>query len=171
MKNVILVRHAKADKTMHTIRDIDRPLIERGITDAELVSTMLLKEKLEAGKIISSPAIRAYATALIFARNLQIGAAAIQLEPGLYEAEPKFYLEFIKDLDIEDDTVTLFAHNPGISAACSLLTGNAYEDLPTCAVCMLTSNANSWSEILPGEMKLDKIIVPKQLKGTSNNLI
>ena len=75
MKNVILVRHAKADKTMHTINDADRPLTERGITDAELVSSMIAGEKITLGKLVSSPAIRAYSTALIFARKLEIGAA------------------------------------------------------------------------------------------------
>jgi len=164
MKNVILVRHAKADKTMHSINDVDRPLTERGITDAELVSSMIAGERIPLGKLITSPAIRAYSTALIFARKLEIGAAAIQLEPGLYEAEPKYYMELIREFEFKTDTVSLFAHNPGISAAYSLLTGNPYEDLPTCAVCILSSKAKDWSEILPGEMKVERIIVPRQLK-------
>ncbi|MDG2194493.1 MAG: histidine phosphatase family protein, partial [Polaribacter sp.] len=44
MKTLYIVRHAKSSWKYDDVNDIDRPLKERGIKDAHLVSKFLAKE-------------------------------------------------------------------------------------------------------------------------------
>ncbi len=65
MKTIYLIRHAKSDWDNPLLQDIERPLNERGYADANVMGTRLKTP----GLIISSPAVRALSTALIFARR------------------------------------------------------------------------------------------------------
>ena len=69
MKTLYLIRHAKSEQNFAGLADIDRPLNERGYVDASKMSLMLKEKKLIPNAIISSPAVRAISTALIFART------------------------------------------------------------------------------------------------------
>lgn len=71
MKTLYLIRHAKSSWNIPSLSDIDRPLNERGYNDAHIMSNRLCKPK-NSTVIITSPAIRALSTALIFARICDI---------------------------------------------------------------------------------------------------
>ena len=107
MKTLFLVRHAKSSWTQLHLPDIDRPLNERGYNDAHLVSkTMLHKTKLP-DQMISSSAVRAMTTALIFARTFAYPEEKIQIESQLYETTVQDYLHVISrvsDLGIDIET-------------------------------------------------------------------
>jgi len=69
MKNLILIRHAKSSWET-PLKDIDRPLNQRGITDAHLVATNCLKFIPSHSVIWSSSAKRTRETAIIFAQTI-----------------------------------------------------------------------------------------------------
>jgi phosphohistidine phosphatase len=58
MKTLILVRHAKSS-WKYDVEDVNRPLKNRGITDANLVSRAFNNRKLSIDNVFSSPANRA----------------------------------------------------------------------------------------------------------------
>src|SRR5688572_13126040 len=108
MKTLYLVRHAKSDWQHETLTDIDRPLNERGYKDAHLISLYLRSQHLKPGIIITSAAIRAMSTALIFARNLDYPAEKINVSTALYESGPAAYLDVIRKTSPEFAVVMLF---------------------------------------------------------------
>jgi phosphohistidine phosphatase len=67
MKTLILVRHAKSDWGNDTITDVLRPLNERGYSDAQILAKQLAQKIAPPQYWLTSPAIRAYSTAMIFA--------------------------------------------------------------------------------------------------------
>ena len=79
MKTLYLIRHAKSDRSIGELSDIDRPLNQRGYNDAHKMSLILKDKKIIPDLIISSPAIRALSTALIFCRNLNIDPKTIEI--------------------------------------------------------------------------------------------
>ena len=59
MKNIFIIRHAKADNANRANLDIDRQLTEKGIKDAESIGQLLFDLGMTPDIIISSPAKRA----------------------------------------------------------------------------------------------------------------
>lgn len=66
-KKLLLIRHAKSDWTEIGLKDFDRPLNERGLKNALEMGQRIYIKQLIPSKIISSPAVRAFSTAQIFA--------------------------------------------------------------------------------------------------------
>ena len=69
MKKLFLIRHAKSDWSNPTLDDFDRPLNERGKTNAPFIGDLLREKGVFPDVIISSPAYRARETARIIRNN------------------------------------------------------------------------------------------------------
>lgn len=134
MKTLYLVRHAKSDWNNGNLPDIDRPLNTRGYRDALVMSNLMKEKKVLPEVIITSPAIRAISTALIFCRNLNFDASKIIIYPDLYETSVKQYLECISKVDDRFKSVMLFAHNPTITNFANSLTKSFTDSFPTCGI-------------------------------------
>ncbi|WP_291865630.1 histidine phosphatase family protein [Maribacter sp.] len=161
MKHLILVRHGKSSWE-YSVNDIDRPLKERGVNDAFLVSDMLSKQNLEIDFSFSSPANRALHTGMIFLRQLGIGFSKFQITNDLYDFSGESTISFIKNLDNKLNTVLIFGHNYAFTHIANSL-GNTYIDnVPTSGLVHLSFNEDSWSCITKGLTK--QIFSPKQLK-------
>lgn len=153
MKTLYLVRHAKSDWENETLQDIDRPLNERGYKDAHLISTFLSARKLNPDLILTSPAIRALSTAVIFARNLDYGAEKIRLEEALYESGTGSYMEVIRSIQDTCKLVLLFGHNPTITQLSNRLTGQDIENIPTTGFVKVTFAEDAWKNINQGVLE------------------
>jgi phosphohistidine phosphatase len=163
MKTVFLIRHAKSDKGNQDIRDIDRYLNARGYSDAYRMSKFLKEKDLIPAQLISSPAIRAFTTALIFSDALGFSADEIELESALYEQGYKQYIETIKRADDTFISIALFGHNPDICEAAEYLNGKIRE-FPTCAVAVFVFNVKKWSDIGKNGAEKAEIYLPGDLK-------
>ena|ERR1035437_7797009 len=108
MKTIILVRHSRATKVMLRIEDIDRPLVEDGIEDAYKMGSWMKKNKHIPDLFITSPAVRAYGTAMVFARTLDYPLNKIKINKKLYECGEEGFLEIISSIKDEYDSVILF---------------------------------------------------------------
>ena len=151
MKQLFLIRHAKSDWTNPELKDTERYLNERGYSNANM---MAAKFKHKPDLIISSPAIRAMSTALIFARNLSYNSNTICIKQELYETTVKDYQAVINSIDNSYSTVLLFAHNPIISDVAQMLTQALPMELPTCAIAGISFNTNDWKKANTGELFL-----------------
>ncbi|MES2566794.1 MAG: histidine phosphatase family protein [Bacteroidota bacterium] len=159
MKKIFFVRHAKSEWNNSAIKDIERPLNDRGYSNANQMSQQL-KEKPDL--IVSSPAIRAITTALIFARNLQYDANKILIRKELYEASEKDYLSVIHQLDDQYSTIMLFAHNPTISNVAESFAKSLPMEMPTCAIAGINFECNKWSDIKTKNGELFLFEYPKK---------
>lgn len=144
MKKLFLIRHAKSGWDNPALKDIERPLNERGYASANEMSQQL---NVTPDLIITSPAIRAMSTALIFARNLDYNFNKIIIKQELYDTSVKDYLSVIHSIDNQFKTVLLFAHNPIISDFAESLTKSIPNEMPTCAIAGISFNISSWKEI------------------------
>ncbi len=143
---LVLVRHAKSLHEAYVQSDIERHLCERGYHDAADSANWLISSGVRPDILVSSPAIRAYSTALIFARFLSCSPASVQLHASIYEASLKELLYVIAEIKPEFRSVMLFGHNPGFTELINYLCGPLCQHLPTAGVAILHIPAN------PGEL-------------------
>lgn len=164
MKNLWLIRHAKSSWEIDSISDIDRPLNARGYTDAHEMARRLKKD-IQHCLVVSSPAVRAISTALIFARTLGITASDILVRPGLYETGTEDYLSVIGSLSDEHNNVLVFGHNPIITDTANLLAGTTIEEIPTAGMIGVVFEENRWKKASAAGGKLALYDFPKNKSG------
>lgn len=139
-----LVRHAKALKSDGYILDIDRSLAEEGVAEAYKIATQLFG-KLEIPQLmISSSAIRAFSTALIFQRVLKVPDTALKIESEIYHTDLNDLYELVSGLDDRYHSVMLFGHNPAFSLLASKLDPTVMH-MPTSSVVKFEFDAEKWS--------------------------
>ena len=159
MKTLFLIRHAKSDWENPRLKDMERPLNERGYAAANLMSSRF---KAVPDLLITSPAVRAATTALIFAKALDYDTNNILIKEELYDTSVKTYLSVIKRIDNRFHTVLLFAHNPIISDTADQLCKALPMEMPTCAVAGIQFNIDSWADLKTGSGELILFDYPKK---------
>jgi len=163
VKTIYLVRHAKSSWDMLDVKDRDRPLKERGVHDAYLVSNHLTKEVQKVQSIFSSPANRAVHTALIFSKNLEIPFSKISIHEELYLSSMSQILSFIGTLDSDLDTIMVFFHNPTITQFINEMTDTEIQNVPTSGIGCLKFYSQNWDLPL-GQGELISFDYPKKWK-------
>ncbi len=163
MKTLLLLRHAKSSKDDPLLKDIDRPLNERGTNDAKLIGKFVKKKKISPGLVLSSPAKRARQTAELFAL-----ASGLKIEPTydqrIYESSVRRLLEVLTEVQDTVTTVVLVGHNPEFEELCESLTGEAHR-LPTAALSCIGLRTQKWSKVRAGIGRLKWRITPKKIKN------
>jgi phosphohistidine phosphatase len=148
MKRLTLVRHAKSDWSLPGQPDWDRALNKRGQRDAPEMARRLRARKLRPDLILSSPAVRAIATATIMARELKVAASIIRQDERLYLAGPAEMLPVIHELGGDAKHLMVFGHNPGITDFANRLSaGDHIDNMPTCAVFTALFDLDEWGAL------------------------
>ncbi|WP_124639844.1 SixA phosphatase family protein [Amniculibacterium aquaticum] len=158
MKKLILVRHAKSDWPENT-EDIDRPLAESGVDEAQKMSEFLKTRGLEFDKLISSPAKRALKTCEIFNEIFETDST---INSKLYNPSENNFLSVIYDLDDSDTSIAMFSHNNGISNFANYLTEGLFH-FPTCGVAGFEINCNKWSDFDAADKKMIFFYEPQNI--------
>jgi phosphohistidine phosphatase len=161
MKNLILVRHAKSNWDA-PLQDIDRPLDQRGMKDAHLVSLNTQDFIPKIYVIWSSIAKRAADTARIFAQNILYPIESILFKDELYTFDEKHLENIIKSCDNSIDSLIIFGHNAAMTNFVNKFGDVFISNLPTSGFVSLQFDTNYWEKIEKGKTK--KIIVPKDFK-------
>ncbi|MGL2967616.1 SixA phosphatase family protein [Flavobacterium sp. XGLA_31] len=161
MKQLLLVRHAKSSWEA-PLNDFDRPLTNRGIHDAHLVSAHIRNLIPKSFIVWSSPAKRAAETALIFAQNIFFPFESILFKDELYTFEGKKLEQIIKSCSDEYDHLVVFGHNEAITNFVNKF-GNIFVDnVATSGFVSIIFDSISWSAIEKGVTQ--KVIFPSDLK-------
>ncbi|WP_456866312.1 SixA phosphatase family protein [Galbibacter sp. BG1] len=161
MKQLYIVRHGKSSWD-YGVDDKDRPLMERGINDAILVSNHLKKEFKAIDAVFSSPANRALHTCLIFMRKLELDVSKVIITEQLYDFGGTSVSNFIKQLDNSYKNVMIFGHNHAFTSISNIFGNKSIDNLPTSGVVKLNFDIERWQDVEYGTTEL--IIFPKQLK-------
>jgi len=98
MKTVYIVRHGKAAPASTNVSDIDRMLTDTGVARTCKIASYMAESKPVIDHIVSSPAERAYDTALILADKLGIPVSKVAIEASLFSGYDSDYLEIIERL-------------------------------------------------------------------------
>jgi phosphohistidine phosphatase len=106
----------------------------------------LAKRDVEPDLMLSSPAVRALATAKLFAKELDYKTKDIVVDDRLYASSADDLLEVIHEVDDVHKRVMVFGHNPEMSELAHRLS-DKISDMPTCAVAQFEFDAKSWSSV------------------------
>ena len=165
MKTLMLLRHAKSSWKEEGLSDHDRPLNKRGKKTAPMMGRLLLENKLVPDLILSSTALRARRTAEAVAEACNY-KNSIKHVAELYLAsagELLFQAQSRKDHD-DIDRLMLVAHNPGMEALVSRLSGHP-EPFPTAALAVFELGIDSWRALELGvETSLLDLWRPRELE-------
>ncbi|TDD93602.1 SixA phosphatase family protein [Flavobacterium cellulosilyticum] len=161
MKNLILIRHAKSSWEA-PLKDIDRPLDNRGIHDAHLVAANCLHFLPSTYVIFSSIAKRASHTAYIFAQNFLYPIESIVYNEELYTFDVNQLEKIIKSCSNSLESIILFGHNEAITNFVNKFGDVFISNVPTAGFVSLQFDTDNWMKINKG--KTQKIIFPKKLK-------
>lgn len=161
MKKLILVRHAKSSWD-EPVEDKARSLTKRGIKDAQLVSSEILKYLPKTFVIWCSSAKRAVETAMIFTQNMSFSAESIIFKDELYTFDLNQLEKVIKSCKDEYDCVILFGHNAAITDFVNKFGDVFIENVPTSGFVSIDFDNESWRNIKKGRTR--EMIFPKNFK-------
>ncbi len=162
-KRILIIRHAKSSWEDVELPDIVRPLNARGKQASNLMGDHLAKMQLKPELIISSPATRAFHTAITIAQKIGYRIKNIDVRPSIYFGGEGAYLEAIKELDDEIDTIYLFGHEPNCSSVSEYLAGEEINKFPTGACFSIRMNVNSWKETVALCGTKELFLLPREL--------
>ncbi|MFD8985183.1 SixA phosphatase family protein [Streptomyces sp. NPDC059564] len=125
---LLLVRHAKAVPKEDPAQDVDRPLSERGRTDAPRAGRWLAESGFTPGLALCSPARRTRQTWQMLAPALAEPPSAVYDE-RLYGAAPNALVTVLAERAAGLGCVALVGHNPGIHDLAASLCGSGPPEL------------------------------------------
>lgn len=159
-----MVRHAKSSWNFSQLDDFNRPLGTRGRKDIRRIGKRLSEEAPRPELIVTSPASRAFYTALFIADYWNYKEDRIVLEPALYHADDDEIIEIIKEYGGNYNTIAIFGHNPGFTNAANSLQSHWIDNIPTCAALGINFDITDWEDIEDVKGQQAFYIYPKALK-------
>jgi len=170
MKRLLLLRHAKSDRSDGGVDDFDRPLAPRGERAAPVMGRYLQARKLIPDLVLCSSALRARRTWDLVLPELK-AAPQVAFRKGLYLAPPSRLLAAVRRTPAAVKTLMLIGHNPGMEGlALRLAGGGRAKDLaamaakfPSGALAVIAFDLGDWAGTAEGAGRLETFIRPKDL--------
>ena len=147
MKTLYLFRHAKSSWKDSHLSDFERPLNKRGQRDAPHMSQILSQKSPKPTLWISSPAVRAWDTAMVAAQQCGVPASLVKKEPALYEANSQTILQVIHKQPDREDSLVIFGHNPGLTTLANQLCAHEFDNIPTSGIVGVQFETTTWQTI------------------------
>lgn len=161
MKTLVLIRHGKSSWDNPTLNDRNRPLKKRAYSDADLIIEQLVKLDFPSSKALSSPAKRAFDTAEIICKALNL---ELSIEERLYFLGESEILNVIRETAASVETLLCFGHQPSLASLTSILTHQEIDHIPTTGVAIIDFSVVSWGEISTGKGQVRALLFPKMFR-------
>jgi len=161
MKNLILIRHAKSSWDSPST-DKNRPLANRGVEDAHLVSSHIASFLPKKSIIWSSTAKRARDTATIFLQNMTYPLESIIFKEELYTFDVNELARIIRSCNNSYDCVIVFGHNEAITDFVNKFGDTFIDNVSTSGFVSIDFDTDLWENIREGQTK--KVVFPRDLK-------
>ncbi|MEV4948862.1 histidine phosphatase family protein [Streptomyces sp. NPDC053755] len=127
-RRIVLLRHAKADWPQ--VSDHERPLAERGRTDAPVAGRRLAETGISFDLALCSTAVRTRETWKLAVHELPHRPRTVY-EERLYEASLGELIALVNETPEDVDDLLVIGHNPGMHALSDALAGSAEGDTLT----------------------------------------
>jgi phosphohistidine phosphatase len=168
MLRLLLLRHAKADRSQPGEPDRERVLAARGRTDAPKLGAYLQRHGLIPDLAAVSPSERTRETWARAAAELKSPPPA-RFDERLYEASPEAILKVIKETPPEIQTLLVVGHNPGLQELAVMLVASGAvdarqrlkEQFPTSALAVIDFAVEDWSRLHPQAGRLEHFVTPR----------
>jgi phosphohistidine phosphatase len=175
MRRLLLLRHAKAERSAPGMADRDRALIDRGRKDAARIGAYMATHHLAPDRVMVSPSVRTQETwkACASAFKSKPGATAVE---KLYDATQHAIFGVIKDAPASAHTLMLVGHNPGLHELALMLIASGdvdarerlREKLPTAGLVIIDFAFDDWARLHPQSGRLERFVSPKSLETAAN---
>jgi phosphohistidine phosphatase len=158
-RRIVLLRHAKADWPQ--VSDHERPLAERGRTDAPVAGRRLADTGISFDLALCSSAVRTRETWKLAVAELPHRPRTVY-EERLYEASLGELIALLNEVSDDVENLLVIGHNPGMHALADALSGSADGDaltrmnragFPTSAFAVVGFDG-SWKSVEHGVGKL-----------------
>ncbi|PPR29240.1 MAG: hypothetical protein CFH31_00585 [Alphaproteobacteria bacterium MarineAlpha9_Bin1] len=169
MKNLFIIRHAKAKSSKQGQEDYDRELNKEGKLRASISGKWInsLSEKIDL--ICCSSSSRTQQTTKIIANEMKYNPKII-VEPNLYSSDEYDLFHYIKSLDNNKDNLAIVGHEPGLKRLAILLTGTFKPGLEgvlekkfsSSTIAIITFNISVWSLLSEREGHLSEYFTPQK---------
>jgi phosphohistidine phosphatase len=163
MKRLYLVRHAKSSWEEPGGSDLERPLLEKGIKRTMKIIRFLKERAVKIDLMISSPAERAFQTAVLVAKGIGYPEDKIQLERKIYDGYYDRILDLIYATSNEINSLMIFGHNPTITHLANLFLHPGVDLLPTGGTICIAFDTEKWESIPSVDPVSEFVIFPKML--------
>ncbi|MET8565475.1 histidine phosphatase family protein [Streptomyces flaveolus] len=166
-RRIVLFRHAKADWPQ--VPDHERPLAERGRTDAAVAGRKLADTGITFDLALCSTATRTRETWKLAVHELSHRPKTVY-EERVYEASPGELIAVLNEVPDEVRNVILIGHNPGVHGLADILAGAAEDDarermerrgFPAAAFALLSFDG-PWKAVEPGTATLVDYWAPSE---------
>ncbi|GHD84636.1 SixA phosphatase family protein [Streptomyces naganishii] len=154
-RRIVLFRHAKADWPQVT--DHERPLAERGRTDAAVAGRKLADTGIPIDLALCSTAARTRETWKLAVHELPHRPKTVY-EERVYEASPGELITVLNETPDDVQNLVLIGHNPGVQGLAEVLSGSADPEarermsrrgFPAAAFAVVSFDG-SWKSLEPG---------------------
>jgi phosphohistidine phosphatase len=166
---LMLLRHAKAEKAEPGMRDRERKLNARGRTDAALIAAYMVTHDLKPQRILVSSAERTRETWQCMAKAF--AAPQIAYEDRLYESGTDSILTVIRELGRSAAMLLVIGHNPGIYDTARLLIAPSSREahrldngLPTAGLAVIDLAGEDWRKLALRSGRLERFVTPRHIK-------
>lgn len=165
MKELFLIRHAKSSWSNPGLDDIDRPLNKRGKRDAPFMAQHLRNLGIKLSHIISSPANRAFTTAMAFYEEFEKDGVLKEKEQDLYFVSESDWLHLINSLEEDVLCPAFFSHNPTITYFANNFATDLIDNVPTCGIIHLVSPVDKWGDLHYDNTNVKAVYFPKAIRN------
>lgn len=166
MKTLTILRHAKSSWDHRGLPDYERPLSRRGEKNAPMMAARLTDAGIRPSLIMSSPAVRAWTTAKIVAREISYPVEFLQRENSLYLAGVERLLDLVAEQDTGFNSIVVVGHNPGLTEFANYLLPDVTDNIPTCGMVSLNIDTDDWDL---RQKKAAELILYDYPKNNSSN--
>lgn len=127
--------------------DAARPLTEAGVAEAHEMAQRIATTLTPMPCILSSPALRALATARAVAAAYGV-ADNVQVQTNIYAAAVSALLDIVREQPDDIEHLLLCGHNPGVSGLARYLTNDAPPPtLAPCSLVTLVFDVTCWRDV------------------------
>lgn len=160
-RKIFIIRHGKSSWES-VVNDIDRPLMERGVKNSYGIAHKLQDMGLVPEAIYSSPATRAFNTAIIMSHIWEVSDENFYLRNRLYLPELDDIYQVVYEIPDQYNSVAIFGHNPGFTRFANNFLDAHIDNLPTAGAVVLTLDIDSWTDISKAKVTEQVFEYPKK---------
>jgi phosphohistidine phosphatase len=171
MRRLLLLRHAKAERSLPGASDRERAVIERGRKDAAKIGAYMAGHALVPDRVLVSPAARCQQTWQAAAGAFKPAPAATSVDK-LYDATQPMLFAVIKEAPGSAHSLLVVGHNPGLHELALMLIASGdvdareslREKLPTSGLVIIDFAFDDWGKLHPHCGRLERFVSPKSLE-------
>jgi phosphohistidine phosphatase len=175
MRRLMLLRHAKSDRSAPGAVDRDRPLEPRGKEAAPRIGAYMARHGLVPDRVLCSTARRTHDTWTLVAAAFS-KPPSVKFEERVYDASATSILDLVRETAEDVHSLLVIGHNPGLQDLAGLLIASGdveirerlREKFPTAGLAVIDFPLDDWRKLHRRAGRLDRFVTPRSLADATD---